>query len=63
MGLIRNIFWLALTLAFAFGFTILFEYGTVDFAKNAEREWDALRKYFAEKPQKPKDNSDKIPKK
>lgn len=63
MGLIRKIFWVALTFTFAFFFTILFEYGTVDFMKNSEREWEQLKKLFIEKPQKKKDTSDQIPKK
>ncbi|MBS0656669.1 MAG: hypothetical protein JSR82_00315 [Verrucomicrobia bacterium] len=50
MGLIRKIFWVSLTLGFTFVFTILFEHGTQDFAKHAEKEWEGIKKLFEQDP-------------
>lgn len=54
MGLIRKLFWVALTLVFTFLFTILFEHGTENFVKNSEREWDQIKKWFEPDPKNAK---------
>lgn len=59
MGLIRKAFWVVITVIFTLLFSVLFEYGTLDFAKNVERELKSIRDYI--KPEKKKDQSDKIP--
>ncbi len=55
MDLIRKLFWVALTAAFAFGFVVLFEHGTVDYAGNAQREFVALKAIMMSKPEKKKE--------
>ncbi len=44
MSLIRSLFWFGLFLASTFGFTVLFEHGTTDFANNAKKEKEYLMK-------------------
>jgi hypothetical protein len=44
MSLIRSLFWFGLFLAATFGFTVLFEHGTDDFANNAKKEKEYLMK-------------------
>ncbi|OAI43136.1 hypothetical protein AYO41_02760 [Verrucomicrobia bacterium SCGC AG-212-E04] len=60
MGLIRKIFWVAVTLVFTMLFSVLFEYGTQDYSKNLQGEIKALRDFFKPVPRK-KDASDTIP--
>ena len=60
MGLIRKVFWTALTLAFAFGFNVLFQYGVDNYAANAKSEWESLKTIMTPMKKK-KDTSDAIP--
>lgn len=60
MALIRNIFWLAVFLASTFAFTVLFEHGPTDFVQNAKVEADVLKQMFGAKPERRKDDSDKL---
>ena len=60
MGLIRKIFWTALTLVFTFLFTVLFENGPADYMKNVERDMKSLKELISPVPRKP-DLSDKLP--
>lgn len=55
MDLLRKLFWVALTAAFTFGFVVLFEHGTVDYAGNAQREFLALKAVVMSKGEKKKD--------
>ena len=59
MGLIRKILWVALTLVFAFAFTVLFEYGPENYVKNAKAEWESLRALMTPLKKK-KDTSDAV---
>lgn len=60
MGLIRKIFWVAVTLVFTFLFTVLFENGPMDYMKSVERDMKSLRELI--KPvERKKDQSDKVP--
>lgn len=59
MGLIRTLFWFALFLVATFAFTVLFEHGPTDFAKNAEKEYALVEKMVNTKLERKKDNSDK----
>ena len=60
MGLIRKVFWVALTVIFTVLFTVLFEHGTTDYLKNLEKDIKELRD--AVRPvERKKDTSDKIP--
>lgn len=43
MALIRKLFWFTLFAVFTFGFTVLFEHGTVN-SQNCKIEMDALKK-------------------
>lgn len=56
MDLIRKLFWVVLTAAFTFGFVVLFEHGTVDYAGNAQREFVAFKAMMINKPEKKKEN-------
>ncbi|MBV9126937.1 MAG: hypothetical protein JO117_02505 [Verrucomicrobia bacterium] len=60
MGLLRKLFWIALTLVFTFVFLVLFENGTTNFAENAQHEFDEIKTYFAAPPKKKPDTSDKL---
>lgn len=60
MAMIRSLFWFALFLACTFAFTVLFEHGTTDFEKNARKEFDYLSQMFGAKPEKKKDESEKL---
>ena len=60
MALIRNIFWLAVFLASTFAFTVLFEHGPTDFIQNAKKEADVLKQMMGAKPERRKDDSDKL---
>jgi len=60
MATIRSLFWFALFLACTFAFTVLFEHGPSDFQNNAKKEYDYLSQMVGAKPQKKKDESDKI---
>jgi len=46
MGLLRTLLWIGLFLVSTFAFTVLFEYGTGNFADNSRKEWDSLIAYF-----------------
>ena len=60
MSLLRSLFWFTLFLASTFAFTVLFEHGTSDFQNNAKKEFDYLSQMFGAKPQKKKDESERI---
>jgi hypothetical protein len=59
MGLLRTLLWIGLFLVSTFAFTVLFEYGPGNFAKNSQKEWASLVAYFHKTvdgaPPKPKD--------
>ena len=60
MGLIRKVFWAAVTLVFTFLFTVLFENGPMDYMKSVERDMKSLKELV--KPvERKKDQSDKLP--
>jgi len=59
MALIRKLFWVALFLVSTFGFVVLFDYGTVNYVKNAQLEYANLKKFTGWQPQPKKDESDK----
>ncbi len=60
MGLIRKVFWVAMTLVFTFLFTVLFENGPMDYMKSVERDLKSLKELV--KPvERKKDQSDKLP--
>lgn len=60
MALIRNLFWIAVFLASTFAFTVLFEHGPTDFVQNAKKEADVLKQMVGAKPERRKDDSDKL---
>jgi hypothetical protein len=60
MALIRNLFWIAIFLASTFAFTVLFEHGPTDFVQNAKKEADVLKQMMGVKPERRKDDSDKL---
>lgn len=60
MGLLRLLFWTALFLVATFAFTVLFEHGPSDYVENARKESDVLRKMFATKVERKKDDSDRL---
>ena len=60
MDLIRKLFWVALTVVFTFGFIVLFENGTTNYADNARVEFQQMRTYFATKPARKPDTSDTL---
>jgi hypothetical protein len=60
MALIRNLFWVAIFIASTFAFTVLFEHGPTDFVQNAKKEADVLRQMMGAKPERRKDDSDKL---
>lgn len=61
MGLLRTLFWVAIFLLSTFAFTVLFEHGPTNFAKNAEKEFELLKKMYNTKIEKKGDQSDKLP--
>jgi hypothetical protein len=60
MATLRSLFWFALFLACTFAFTVLFEHGPTNFADNAKKEYDYLSQMVGAKPERKKDESDKI---
>ena len=60
MALIRNLFWLAIFVASTFAFTVLFEHGPTNFVQNAKKEADVLKAMVGAKPERKKDDSDKL---
>jgi len=60
MALFRSVFWFALFIAATFGFTVLFEHGPSNFQENSKKEFDYLSAMFSAKPEKKKDESEKI---
>jgi hypothetical protein len=60
MALIRNLFWIAIFIASTFLFTVLFEHGPTDFVQNAKKEADVLKQMMGAKPERRKDDSDKL---
>ncbi len=59
MGLIRKVFWVALTLVFAFAFNVLFQYGPDNYVANAKSEFESLKTLMTPMKKK-KDTSDAI---
>jgi len=62
MGLIRSLFWFAIFLISTFAFTVLFEHGPTNYAANAQKEFDLLKKFYETKIERKGDQSDKLPK-
>jgi hypothetical protein len=60
MALIRTLFWTAIFLASTFAFTVLFEHGPTDYVQNAKKEASILRAMATAKPERKKDDSDKL---
>ncbi len=60
MDLIRKLFWVALTLVFTFGFVVLFENGTTNYADNAKIEFEQMKLLLAAKPKAKPDTSDQV---
>jgi hypothetical protein len=60
MGLIRTLFWTAIFLGATFAFTVIFEHGPANFPDNAKKEAEILQKMVTMKPEKRKDDSDKL---
>ena len=58
--LIRKLFWFSLFLVSTFAFLVLFEHGTDDFLKNAEKDYQAYKTALLAKPEPKKDVSLKI---
>ena len=58
--MISKLFWVLLTAVFTFLFMVLFEDGTVNYVDNCQTEFATLRAYFADKPHKKADTSDKL---
>lgn len=52
MSLIRGLFWLVLFVFFTFCFVVLFEYGTHDFTRGFQQEFEKV-KTFAQQATKP----------
>lgn len=60
MGLIRSLFWFAVFVAATFAFTVLFEHGPTNFAANAQREFETLKKLYDKEIQRKGDQSDQV---
>ena len=60
MATIRTLFWTAIFLASTFAFTVLFEYGPTDFVQNSKKELEVLKQMAGVKPERRKDDSDKL---
>lgn len=60
MDLIRKLFWVVLTVVFTFGFVVLFENGTTNYADNAKTEFEQMKLMLTEKPKKKTDTSDQL---
>jgi hypothetical protein len=60
MALIRFAFWTSVFLLSMFAFTVLFEYGPMNYFENAKKEKETLTNMFSSKPQRKKDNSDTL---
>ena len=60
MGLIRKLFWVALTVVFTLGFVVLFENGTDNYVENAQKQFTEVKTYFVPPPKKPGDASGKL---
>ena len=60
MALIRLLFWTTIFAASTFAFTVLFEHGPSNFVENAKKEKDALQALVGKKPERRKDDSDKL---
>ena len=61
MSLLRLIFWSALFLGATFAFTVLFEHGPKNFVENAKKEKNYLQQMVGAKPERQKDQTDKLP--
>jgi hypothetical protein len=58
LTLIRKLFWFAMFLVATFCFVVLFEHGTTDFVKNAQVEFENVKKLYQSHLEKKKDDSD-----
>lgn len=56
MSLLRKLFWVALTAVWTFGFVVLYENGTTNYADNAKRQFEELRAQMNTQPMKKKTN-------
>ncbi len=56
MGLIRKLFWVALTVVFTICFVVLFENGTDNYVDNVQKQVVEVKTYFAPAPKKPDAN-------
>jgi hypothetical protein len=60
MAAIRTLFWTVIFLGATFAFTVLFEHGPANFSENAKKEAETLKAMAVAKPEKRKDESDKL---
>lgn len=60
MAAIRTLFWTAIFLGATFAFTVIFEHGPSNFGENAKKEAEILKAMAGAKPEKRKDESDKL---
>ena len=49
MALLRGLFWFALFLVLTFCFVVLFEYGPLDFASGAQKEYDRVKSFVVKR--------------
>lgn len=56
MSLLRKLFWIGLTAVWTFGFMVLYENGTTNYADNAKRQFEEVRVLFNGKPIKKSTN-------
>lgn len=60
MALIRSLFWFVLFLFFTFAFTVIFEHGPMNFAEDAKKELEVLKKYVDTGVKRQEGKSDKV---
>ena len=58
--MLSKLFWVLMTVVFAFLFIVLFEFGTVNYLDNCVAEYHQIVAYLGEKPHKKADTSDKV---
>ena len=57
--LLRNLFWIGLFLISTFAFLVLFDHGTDDYFRNAEKDFKTLKTALMTKPELKKDEKHK----